>query len=48
MMTWVYRAIALLVLIFVVKDFWEENSPSKKVGACMVMIPLVLRVLMIK
>lgn len=48
MLTLIYRAIILLVLAFVFKDFWEEKSPSAKVAACMVMIPLTLRVLMIK
>lgn len=47
-MTWIYRAIALLILAFVVKDFWVEESPALKVTACMVMVPLALRVLMIK
>ncbi len=47
-MTWVYRAIVLFVLVIVAKDFWEDESPSRKITACMVMVPLALRVLMIK
>lgn len=48
MITWIYRAIVLLVLIFVSKEFWEETTISAKICACMVMLPLTLRVLMIK
>ena len=48
LMTWVYRAIALLLLVYVGRDFWKDDSPAKKVIACMVMIPLALRVLLIK
>ncbi|MCI8436341.1 MAG: hypothetical protein HFF41_00895 [Lawsonibacter sp.] len=48
MMTLLYRLIALLLLIFVGRDFMKEEAPSLKINACMVMAPLVLRVLMIK
>lgn len=48
MITLIYRAIILLVLCFVAKDFWDEKSLSAKIGACMVLIPLTLRLLMIK
>lgn len=48
MMTILYRLIALLLLIFVGRDFLKEEIPSLKINACMVMAPLVLRVLMIK
>ncbi|WP_251319775.1 hypothetical protein [Flintibacter muris] len=48
MMTILYRLIALLLLIFVGRDFFKEETPSLKINACMVMAPLVLRVLMIK
>ena len=48
MMTLVYRAVALLIFSFVAKDFWEEKSASAKICACMVMVPLFLRILMIK
>ena len=46
--TWIYRAIALLLAIFALRDFWKEPKASKKITACMVMVPLMLRVLMIK
>ena len=48
LMTWVYRGIALLLLIYVTRDFWKEEAPAKKIVACMAIIPLMLRVLMIK
>lgn len=48
MITIVYRLIVLLVLVFVGYDFVKSNKPSGKVEACMVMVPLLLRVLMIK
>ena len=48
LMTWIYRAIALLLLVYVTRDFWKEESPAKKILACMVMVPVALRVLMIK
>lgn len=48
MITWVYRAIVLLFLVFTFRDFWKEVSPAKKITACMVMVPLTLRLLMIK
>jgi len=48
MMTILYRLIALLLLVLVGRDFFKEEAPSLKINACMVMAPLVLRVLMIK
>jgi hypothetical protein len=47
-LTVVYRALALLLLAYVVRNFWVEAAPAKKITACMVMIPLALRTLMIK
>ena len=48
MITIVYRLIVLMVLIFVGNDFVKSDKPSGKIEACMVMVPLLLRVLMIK
>lgn len=48
MITLIYRAIALLFLVFTAIDMYKEDAPSMKVNACMVMAPLLLRVLMIK
>ncbi len=46
--TYIYRAIALLLFIFTAYDMYKEDAPSMKVNACMVLVPLALRVLMIK
>ena len=35
MMTLLYRLIALLLLIFVGRDFMKEEAPSRKINACM-------------
>ena len=48
MITLIYRAIALLFLVFTTRDMFKEDTPSLKINACMVMVPLLLRVLMIK
>ena len=48
MMTLVYRGIVLMVLIFTALELFKEDRPSLKVNACMVIVPLVLRFLMIK
>lgn len=48
MITLIYRGIVLLVLIFTGMELFKEDTPSLKVNACMVMVPLVLRFLMIK
>lgn len=47
-MTWIYRAIALLVIVFTVIELIKEDKPSMKINAAMVILPLILRVLMIK
>ena len=47
-MTIIYRLIALFVFVFVGRDFLLEESPSKKINDCMVLAPLILRILMIK
>lgn len=46
--TYIYRAIALLLFIFTAYNMYKEDVPSMKVNACMVLVPLALRVLMIK
>ena len=47
-MTLIYRAILLLVMVFVVRCMFRERSFKKKVTAAMVLIPMVLRLLMLK
>lgn len=48
MITLIYRAIALLVFVFTALDMYKEESPSMKINCCMVLVPLLLRILMIK
>lgn len=47
-MTLVYRLILLLVMVFVVRCMFRERSFWKQVTAAMVLIPMVLRLLMLK
>lgn len=47
-MTLIYRLILLLVLILVLKCMFRERSFWKQVTAAMVVIPVVLRLLMLK
>lgn len=48
MMTIIYRLIALLIFVFTSRELFLEKSVTQKVNVCMVMIPLALRILMIK
>ena len=48
MITLIYRAIALLFLVFTVIDMYKEDVLFMNVNACLVLVPLLLRVLMIK
>ena len=47
-MTLIYRRIVLFVLLFVLRCMFKERSFWKQVTGAMVLIPLVLRLLMIK
>ncbi len=47
-MTLIYRLILLLVLILVLRCMFRERSFWKQATAAMVVIPLVLRLLMLK
>lgn len=47
-MTFIYRGIALFVLVFVLRCMFREKDFWKQVTATMVIIPLVLRILLIK
>lgn len=47
-MTLVYRFIVLLVLLLVLKCMFKERSFWKQATAAMVIIPLVMRLLMLK
>ncbi|MBO5493317.1 MAG: hypothetical protein J6D22_01165 [Pyramidobacter sp.] len=47
-MTLIYRGIVLFVMLFVLRCMFKEKSFWKQVTGAMVLIPLVLRLLMIK
>ncbi len=47
-MTYIYLAIAALVLGLTVWNLWTEKDPRKQICAAMVAVPLLLRILLIK
>ena len=47
-MTLIYRGIVLFVMLFVQRCMFKERSFWKQVTGALVLIPLVLRLLMIK
>jgi len=47
-LTLIYRMIAALVLILTIVNLFEEKEFKKQINAALVVIPLVLRILMIK
>jgi hypothetical protein len=47
-MTWIYRCIVLLLLGLVALDLCEERDRLRQAVAVMVLVPLVLRLLMLK
>jgi hypothetical protein len=47
-MTLIYRGIVLFVMLFVLRCMFKERSFWKQVTGALVLIPLVLRLLMIK
>ncbi|EFS25874.1 MULTISPECIES: hypothetical protein [Fusobacterium] len=48
MMMYIYLALVLYVLVMVVLNLLEEKDLMKQVNAALVIIPLLLRILMIK
>ena len=48
MMMYIYLALVLYVLIMVVLNLLEEEDLMKQINAALVIIPLLLRILMIK
>ncbi|MBI9106428.1 MAG: hypothetical protein JEZ04_06735 [Spirochaetales bacterium] len=48
MITWIYRLIVLLVSIFVVVNLVSKEKIKDQANAVIVLIPLLLRLLMIK
>ncbi len=47
-MTLIYRGIVLFVMLFVLRCMFKEKSFWKQATGAMVLIPLILRLLMIK
>ena len=48
MMMYIYLALVLYVLIMVVLNLLEEKDLMKQLNAALVIIPLLLRILMLK
>lgn len=48
MLTWIYWAITLFMIILVLRSLYREKSLREQIVAAMVLVPLLLRVLMIK
>ena len=48
MLTWIYWAIAAFMIILVLRSLYREKSLREQIVAAMVLVPLLLRVLMIK
>jgi hypothetical protein len=48
MLTWVYRIIIVVVLVLVALDLWDERDWRKQLVAVMVIVPLLLRLVMVK
>ena len=48
MLTWIYRLIVAVVLVLVALDLWNERDWRKQVVAVMVIVPLLLRLVMVK
>lgn len=48
MLTVIYQAIIALVMIFILWNMWREKDIRNQAIAAMVIIPLLLRLIMIK
>ena len=48
MITWIYRGIIAVVLIFTIWNLFDEEKITLQANAALVVIPLILRLLMIK
>lgn len=47
-LTWIYWAICLLMVVLVLRNLYREKSLREQWVAAMVLIPLLLRVFMVK
>ena len=48
MLTWIYWAITAFMIVLVLRSLYREKSLREQIVAAMVLVPLLLRVLMIK
>jgi len=48
MLTWIYQVIVAAVLALVALELWDERDWRRQIVAVMVIVPLVLRLVMIK
>lgn len=48
MITLIYRLLLVIILFFVVWNLFDEEDIFKQANAAMLVIPLILRILMIK
>jgi len=48
MMMYIYLAIAAYILVMVVLNLFQEKEIPKQLNAALVVIPLILRILLIK
>ena len=48
LLTWIYWAITAFMIVLVVRSLYREKSLREQIVAAMVLVPLLLRVLMIK
>ncbi|MCK4393623.1 hypothetical protein KAX17_12025 [Candidatus Bipolaricaulota bacterium] len=47
-MTWIYQGITLILILLIGWDMWREKQLTEQMAAALVLIPLMLRLLMIK
>ncbi len=47
-LTWIYQAIVLLLCVFLVWEIIVERKLARQLTAAVVLVPMVLRLLMIK
>ncbi|MGB0405194.1 MAG: hypothetical protein ACPGDB_03285 [Fusobacterium sp.] len=47
-MFYIYLAIALFILIITISDMFEDDNIFSQMNAALIIIPLILRLLMIK
>ena len=47
-LTWIYWAITAFMIVLVLRSLYREKSLREQIVAAMVLVPLLLRVLMIK